>query len=116
MTLVALTGVVAYVAIVGALLLTFRINPQENEMRVAKGRMVTFRGYFSNGETEHPAMITRDWSGNNADPINAPVCVNLTVFPDGGAPVPFSSVLMYDSRQAANTAGSSQCCFWPDIL
>lgn len=85
-------------------------------MRIAKGRMVTFRGHSSNGENEHAAIITRDWSNNNADPINGPVCVNLTAFPDCSPPMVFSSVMMYDSRQTADAAGAGYCCFWPDIV
>lgn len=83
-------------------------------MKVSIGRMVTFKGHFSNGTDEHPAVITRDWS-NGGDPLNGSFAVNLTVFPDCGVPVCMSSVLMYDSREAAEASGyQSHRCFWPD--
>lgn len=57
-------------------------------MKPSIGRIVLFRTEHSNGTGEHPAIINRVWSDN---------CVNLTVFPDCGAPVSKTSVLQNES-------------------
>lgn len=53
-------------------------------MKPSIGRIVWFHGFHSNGIDEHPAIITRVWTDT---------CVNLTVFPDCGAPVVQTSVV-----------------------
>lgn len=68
-------------------------------MKPSLGRIVIHRGISSNGATEHPAMITRVWSDT---------CVNLTVFPDFGAPVlRTSQTLLTDPAQP------QEGWFWP---
>jgi len=55
------------------------------------GRIVLVNdpGHESNGTTEHPAIINRVWSD---------VCVNLTVFPDYGAPYTKTSVTLHEDE------------------
>lgn len=66
------------------------------------GRIVLFGALDSNGQKEHPAIITRVWSDE---------CVNLTVLPDYGAPVCKSSVpLLPEGTQ------SEYYCRWPDLV
>lgn len=57
-------------------------------MQPSLGRIVLFRSELSNGSHEHPAVINRVWSDT---------CVNLTVFPDCGAPVSKTSVVLNES-------------------
>jgi hypothetical protein len=49
----------------------------------SKGRIVLVHGMESNGEFEHPGIITRVWSDT---------CVNVTVFRDDGLPSLLTSV------------------------
>jgi hypothetical protein len=61
-------------------------------MQPSVGRIVLFGDLDSNGQKEHPAIINRVWSGET---------VNLTVFPDCGAPVCKTSVpLLPEGTQA----------------
>jgi hypothetical protein len=62
-------------------------------MKPSIGRIVLFRSETSNGSTEHPAIINRVWSD---------VCVNLTVFPDCGAPVSKTSVVQNEDTTEGN--------------
>lgn len=80
-------------------------------MKASIGRMVIVQGIHSNGATEHPAVITRVWSGHDTD--EAPVCVNLTVFPDSAPPMMRSSVPLYSTAAlAANQA--ALVAYWPE--
>lgn len=65
-----------------------------------------------NGTQEHPGMITRVWGpGDTAD---APVMVNVLMFPDGGGePQFFSSLQLFDSRDAAmKGAPGRRVAYW----
>ena len=63
-------------------------------MKPTIGRIVLFRSHDSNGVKEHPAIINRVWSDT---------CVNLTVFPDCGAPVCKTSVTLNEDMEDANS-------------
>lgn len=65
------------------------------EQKPSIGRIVLFRSEASNGSTEHPAIITPVWSDT---------CVNLTVFPDYGAPILKTSVNQNESLDGPNQA------------
>jgi hypothetical protein len=80
-------------------------------MKASIARSVIFQGIHSNGANEHPAVITRVWN-DYQDTKDGPVLVNLTVFPDMGDPVNYSSVPLYESRQEAS--GQVNSAFWPD--
>lgn len=79
-------------------------------------RDVIVLGIESNGSTEHPAKITRVWA--DSDTKDSAVLVNLTVFPDGAAPFPQGSVLLFDNRdQAMQHRGGNErvlAAFWPE--
>ncbi|WP_439640550.1 hypothetical protein [Nevskia sp.] len=68
-------------------------------MKAAVGRIVIIKGVPSNGTDEHPALITRVWGTN--DPVDSPVMVNLTVFPDCLPPVTRGSVMLFNTREQA---------------
>lgn len=53
------------------------------QVQPTKGRIVLFREFETNGEVEHPAMVTKHHGGGN---------VNLVVFPDFGVPFTQGSV------------------------
>ena len=72
-----------------------------NEQKPSVGRIVLFRSEHSNGIDEHPAVINRVWS---------PDCVNLTVFPDCGAPVCKTSVVQNESLTEGHQAHAWR---WP---
>jgi hypothetical protein len=63
------------------------------------GRTVIVHNLMSNGANDHPAVITRAWSELPTE--QGPVCVNLTVFPDCGAPLQRSCVLLFQDAEAA---------------
>jgi len=64
-------------------------------MKPSIGRIVLFRSEQSNGISEHPAVINRVWSDE---------CVNLTVFPDCGAPISKTSVVQNENMTDGNQA------------
>lgn len=55
------------------------------------GRIVLVTGKESNGVSEHAAIVTRAWSAE---------CVNVTVFPDNGAPYSLTSVQVSDDNSS----------------
>ena len=63
------------------------------------GRIVIHRGIESNFTKDHPAIINRVWSDT---------CVNLTVFPDCGAPQSQTSQVEIDPTDAEGRGW-----FWP---
>lgn len=82
-------------------------------MKPSLGRTVIVKGLQSNGSDEHPAVITRVWS--DKDTADAPVLVNLTVFPDCGDPKVRGSVKLFDSREAVVVDYPNEVvAFWPD--
>lgn len=89
-------------------------------MKASIGRIVVLIGHSSNGTDEHPAIITRAWSEH--DTRDGPVSVNLTVFPDFVAPDeraarPYSSVMLFDTREEAEAAKAQQSgpvAYWPE--
>lgn len=70
-------------------------------MKPSLGRIVLFRSEQSNGQHEHPAIVTRVWSDT---------CVNLTVLPDCGAPVSKTSVIQNEDMTEGN---QSVAWRWP---
>lgn len=68
-----------------------------------KGLTVIHRGVVSNGENEHPAIVTRVWSDTE---INGEQCtlVNLTVFPDLMTAQHLGSVYLFRSREEGQRA------------
>ncbi len=79
-------------------------------MKASIGRIVTFKGHYSNGTDEHPAIITRVWGG---EPMPGVQVVNLTVLPDCGQPFWQSSVYLFENRATAEVYGGN-VAFWPD--
>lgn len=83
--------------------------------RPTPGRIVTLKGFDSNGINEHPAIITRVWRDD---------LVNLTVFPDAAVPTSFTSVVLMEDRDAAEahlqslskTIIGARCAFWPERI
>ena len=73
-----------------------------SEQKPSLGRIVLFRSHVSNGNSEHPALITRVWSDT---------CVNLTVFPDNSEPKLFTSVVLNEDTDAAHAG--QQAWRWP---
>lgn len=86
--------------------------------RPSIGRMVVVHGVHGNGVLEHPAVITRVW--NDVDTSGKPAMVNLTVFPDCGAPVCKGSVLLHYDRAEAfryrTDLSTDVVAFWPDLV
>ncbi len=84
-------------------------------MKPYLGAPVICVGITSNGASEHPAVITRPWSGNDTD--DGPVAVNLTVFPDCGEQTCRSSVMLFSTSEQArkhiNTHGGGVAAYWP---
>ena len=72
------------------------------EQKPSLGRIVLFRSHVSDGQSEHPAIITRVWTDT---------CVNLTVFPDYGEPKLFSSVVQNEDVGTAHAG--QQAWRWP---
>lgn len=67
---------------------------------------IVVMGPVHNGCTEHPAIITRVFGADDTEV--APVCVNATMFPDGGGdPQHQSHIFLYDSREAALTSSTN---------
>lgn len=86
-------------------------------MKASISRMVVVKGVLSNCSDEHPGVINRVWS--KEDTADGPVGINVTVFPDCGASLCKTSVMLYDSREAAELFLATQLhkpvvCFWPD--
>ena len=88
-------------------------------MKPSIGRIVIAKNVLSNGADEHPAIINRVWS--DGDPAQGTVvAINVTVFPDCGAPLNQTSVFIFENRAAADaflvTQGDLKpvVCFWPD--
>lgn len=75
-------------------------------MKPTIGRDVHVLGIQSNGSDVHPAKITRVWG--EGDTTDAPVTVNLIVFPDNGAPVNHTSIKLFDTREKAEAARSEE--------
>lgn len=79
-----------------------------NQIQPSIGRIVIFTSAERhNGETKHPAIITRVWTRD---------CVNLTVFPDAELPFPRTSVVYDEAPEkglsgVANAYGSWS---WPE--
>lgn len=63
----------------------------------------------SNGSITAPAIITAVW--NNTDTRNGQAYVNVTAFPDYAAPLPISSVILYDTEAEAGNSGNVG--WWP---
>lgn len=84
-------------------------------MKPTIGRVVIVVGVISNGAANHPALITRVWS--DSDTRDGPVAINLTVFPDMSSPKLFSSVLLFDTAEAAQAHVQanqhSVAAYWP---
>lgn len=80
------------------------------------GLTVIVLGIESNGALEHPAVITRDWSGR--DTQDTPACVNLTIFPDCAMPQLRGSVTLFETRLQAMAFRGGQpgalAAFWPE--
>ena len=78
-------------------------------------RDVVVHGFPSNGVIEQPAKITRVWG--DGDTAEGPVMVNVTVFPDGGQPIPRGSVRLYESRDEAlavqTVTNDPMVAYWP---
>lgn len=68
-------------------------------MKVSIGRIVIVKGVSSNLTDEQPAVVNRVW--HTHDTAEAPVMVNVTVFPDCGAPISKGSIMVFDSRELA---------------
>lgn len=75
------------------------------------GRIVHVLGIpaESNGSTVAPAVVTRVWSND---------LLNVTVFPDAAAPVPATSVRLFDNENDARAASTEReypqtVAFWP---
>lgn len=80
------------------------------------GRDVILHGHYANGTGDHPAKITRVWTGD-FDTTRGPACVNLTVFGDGELPHFRTSVMLFETREQAlaHCAGSTGvlAAHWP---
>ena len=72
----------------------------EVEQKPSLGRIVLFRGQFSNSANEHPAIITRVWSDTT---------VNLTVFLDASTAVVKTSVVLDEDMNS----GAQYSWRWP---
>ncbi len=88
-------------------------------MKPTIGRIIITKGVESNGSRVHPAIINRVWS--DAEPSDACVLVNCTVFPDCAAPVSQGSIRMFESEDLADafqaTLSHTQVVgFWPTIV
>lgn len=60
-------------------------------------------GPISNGAREQAAIITRVWDAHDTE--QGPVCINATMFMDGGGdPVHQGSLYLYDSKEAAEAS------------
>ena len=87
-------------------------------MKAAMASSVIVKGVLSNGSDEHPGIHNRAWT--NGDTVDGPVGVNGTVFPDCGASLAKTSLMLYDNRDAAEAFLKTQfpvkpvVCFWPD--
>ena len=85
-------------------------------MKATIGRTVIVHGISSNGATEQPAIITRVWAPDRSTE-DGPVGVNLTVFPDGGAPFQRGSVMLHHTEEQARAAchGNAHAiaAYWP---
>ena len=69
-------------------------------MKPAIGRIVLVLNFVGHGsQHEQPAIINRVWGGG--DTSQGPQGVNLCVLPDCGEPTCKTSVMLYDSREAA---------------
>ncbi|MCW5657438.1 MAG: hypothetical protein KIT60_07025 [Burkholderiaceae bacterium] len=84
-----------------------------------QGRMVRVLGVMSNGSDEQAAVITRAWSSR--DTRDGAIAVNLTVLPDMGMPLLYSSVMLFDNRDLAMAWLGEQphrrgaiVAFWPE--
>ena len=62
-------------------------------MKPSLGRIVLYHGLVSNTHNEHPAIINAVWSDTT---------VNITVFPDCGAPVCKTSVVQDEEMKQEN--------------
>jgi hypothetical protein len=69
-------------------------------MKPSIGRVIITKGIDANGSRVHPAIVNRVWS--DAEPSEATFLVNVTVFPDCGAPQPRGSIRMFDSEELAD--------------
>lgn len=84
-------------------------------MKATIGRIVTVLGVSSNGATEAPGIITRAWS--ERDTREGAVAVNVTVFPDVAPPAALSSVMLFETREAARAwrfANTAPAAHWPE--
>lgn len=86
-------------------------------MKPSIGRTVIVHGIHSNCAPETAAIVTRVWS--NKDTAEAPVLVNLTVFPDCSEPQARGSIMLYDTRELALAAANSTnqvVAHWPERI
>lgn len=87
-------------------------------MKASLGRVIVVKGAVSsNGAEVHPAIINRVWS--DKDPDDAVVLVNVTIFPDCGAPVSMGSVRLFNTPEKAEAQlalqGYSMAVgYWPE--
>ncbi|MGH8446883.1 MAG: hypothetical protein ACREVL_16545, partial [Solimonas sp.] len=85
-------------------------------MKPSIGRVVTTLGVQSNGSNEHPALVNRVWFAHDTN--DGPGMVNLTIFPDMGAPTPRGSVYLHETREEAEKYLAEHpgniAAFWPE--
>lgn len=77
---------------------------------ISKGQIVAFEGYLSNGELDHPAIITRVWGPYDEDCVGAIARINVAVIPDFGSIKNFGSIPLFQTRAEAAAAHDAAAC------
>lgn len=76
------------------------------QLKAHKGLQVMHVGVSSNGETEHPAIVTRVWSESQVNGEQY-TTVNLTIFPDLMTPQLHGSQCLFRTKGEALRSGCS---------
>jgi hypothetical protein len=82
-------------------------------MKPTIGRQIIVKGIVSNGSNVHPAVVTRVWS--DAEPSDAIVLVNATVFLDHAPPLFRGSIRMVET-EAAGDEYAATCGYTPAVF